>query len=125
KDWISNVPLRGYRFNASVLRERIVDPARPRTEASGSFNKLPVRLTEVIGRDAEIEGVLASLVSHRLVTIVGPGGIGKTSVAICAAERYQQKPGARIAFVDLAPLISPDHVLSTMALSLGVAADLP
>lgn len=58
--------------------------------------------------------------THRLVTIVG-----KTSVAIRAAECRHQKQATQIAFVDLSPLISQDHVLGTMARSLGIAADLP
>lgn len=125
KEWITTVPLRGYRFNGQVRRELADAPAEPETRAPASFTRLPLRLTELVGREANVEAVLASLDSHRLVSIVGPGGIGKTSVAIRAAERWPSKAGAQVAFVDLSPLISPDHVLGTMARSLGVAADLP
>jgi predicted ATPase/DNA-binding winged helix-turn-helix (wHTH) protein len=125
KEWITTVPLRGYRFNGRVRRELADTPAEPETRAPASLTRLPVRLTKLVGREADVETVLASLDSHRLVNIVGPGGIGKTSVAIRAAERWQSKPATQAAFVDLSPLISPDHVLGTMARSLGVAADLP
>jgi predicted ATPase/DNA-binding winged helix-turn-helix (wHTH) protein len=125
KEWISNVPLRGYQFNGRVLREVIDAPAWNRARVSPPLAKLPVRLTELVGREEDVEGILRSLDNHRLVTIVGPGGIGKTSAAIRAAERLQSQLSSEIAFADLSPLISPDHVLGTMARSLGVAADLP
>jgi len=125
KEWITNIPLRGYRFNGQVVREPADTPSRTLAQSPASLAKLPVRLTDLVGRDADVNGVLASLDGHRLVTIVGAGGIGKTSVAIRAAEHCQQKPAMQVAFADLSPLISPDHVLGTIARSLGVAADLP
>jgi predicted ATPase/DNA-binding winged helix-turn-helix (wHTH) protein len=125
KEWITTIPLRGYRFNGRVVRELPGDSPNVTTSPAGSFTKLPVALTELVGRDADIANVLESLDAHRLVTLVGPGGIGKTSVASSAAGRYRPQPATEVVFVDLAPLISPDHVLGTIARSLGVAADLP
>lgn len=125
EEWITNVALRGYRFNGRVRREAIDPSIALAPPIAPSFAKLPVRLTDLIGREADVDGVLASLADHRLVTIVGTGGIGKTSVAIRAAESHQRKHGTTIAFVDLAPLISPDHVLGTIARSLGAPADMP
>jgi predicted ATPase/DNA-binding winged helix-turn-helix (wHTH) protein len=124
KEWISNIPLRGYRFNGRVLRELIDASARIKARPPTALAKLPARMTELIGRETDVDNVLKSLDSHRLVTIVGPGGIGKTSVATRVAERRQQTPAVEVGFVDLAPLISQDHVLSTIARSLGAAADL-
>lgn len=125
KEWITNVPLRGYRFNGRVIRELVDTSGEPTTPVPAPFARLPARLSELVGRDSDIESVLASLAGHRLVTIIGPGGIGKTSVAIRAAECSQVRSATEVAFVDLSPLISPDHVLGTMARSLGIAADLP
>jgi predicted ATPase/DNA-binding winged helix-turn-helix (wHTH) protein len=125
KEWISNVPSRGYRFNGRVGRD-VDTGVRIRTRPQGpTFTKLPIRVTELVGRDADVEDVVSSLDIHRLVTIVGTGGIGKTSIAVRVAEIYQQKHAIETALVDLAPLISQDHVLSTMARSVGAAADLP
>lgn len=124
-EWISNVPLRGYRFNARVRHETGSAPAAQARPVDEAFAQPPVRLTELVGRDGDVEQVLAALDAYRLVTIVGPGGIGKTSVAIRAAEcRNARSPGP-LGFIDLAPLISPEHVLGTMARALGAAADLP
>jgi predicted ATPase/DNA-binding winged helix-turn-helix (wHTH) protein len=126
KEWISNVPLRGYRFNGRVRHEAIEGAGRARARpVDAAFTRLPVRLTELVGREAEVGGVLAALDTHRFVTLVGPGGIGKTSVAVSASERLQTKQAAQVAFVDLSPLISQDHVLGTIARALGAAADMP
>lgn len=85
KEWISNIPLRGYRFNARVRREAAnfsLDAAPP--QSTRAFNPLPVWLTELVGREADVARALAALATHRLVTIVGAGGIGKTRLAIHA-----------------------------------------
>lgn len=127
KEWISNIPLRGYRFNAAVFREELGLPIDDRPPApalsSPSFTKLPERLTRLVGRDTDVEQVLAALATHRLVTIVGAGGIGKTRAAIRAAECHAQGTGTPLAFIDLSPLVSQAHVASTVARSLGAPAD--
>jgi len=145
KEWISNVPLRGYRFNGRVRTETSGFPATETGESgdgaqdearadvrppASHFIPLPVRLTELVGREPDVARVLKSLEKSRLVTIVGTGGIGKTRLAIHAAACYQRKHDAgahaiEIAFADLAPLISQEHVLGTLARSVGVPADLP
>ncbi|MEO7051568.1 MAG: winged helix-turn-helix domain-containing protein [Rhodanobacter sp.] len=125
REWISNIPLRGYRFNGRVLRELIDTEATLKTRSASSLAKLPLRMTELVGREADVVNILNALDSHRLVTVVGTGGIGKTSVAIRAAQQRQQLGASELAFIDLAPLISPEHVLGTMARALGGTADLP
>jgi len=130
KEWITTVPLRGYRFNGKPqCREQDDTPGQPSSAGSAAerlrFTSLPLRLTGLIGRNPEVASVLTALENHRLVTIVGAGGIGKTSVAIRAAECLQSGNTVQVAFVDLAPLILPDHVMSAMARSLGMTVDLP
>src|SRR5262249_29214539 len=125
-EWITNVPLRGYRFNGRVLHEAIDAANRGISPvAVPSLSRPPIRLTRLIGREAEAETVLSTLEPCRLVTIVGTGGIGKTSVAVRVTERYGPDRATETAFVDLAPLTSQEHVLSTLARSLGASADLP
>jgi predicted ATPase/DNA-binding winged helix-turn-helix (wHTH) protein len=126
KEWISNVPLRGYRFNGRVRRETTGIPAQPvAPQPNPGFTPLPVRLTELVGRDADAARVLEALGTHRLVTIAGTGGIGKTRLAIHVTESHRHAHGTEIAFVDLSSLISRDHVLGTLARAVGVPADLP
>lgn len=129
KEWISNIPLRGYRFNAPVFREEVGLPVGDLPPAvalpSPSFTKPPERLTRLVGRDADMARVLAALATRRLVTLVGTGGIGKTRAAIWAAECHAQRTGMPLAFIDLSPLVSQAHVASTVARSLGAPADTP
>lgn len=131
KEWITTVPLRGYRFNGRPHRRQPGDTLPGQSPPDGDiamrlpFTRLPLRLTGLIGRKPEVASVLTALENHRLVTLAGAGGIGKTRVAIHAAERLQSSGTVQVAFVDLAPLILPDHVMSTMARSLGMTADLP
>jgi predicted ATPase/DNA-binding winged helix-turn-helix (wHTH) protein len=126
REWITTIPQRGYRFNGKVVRGQPDDTSSSAASPATLFASLPVRLTELVGRDVDIDRVIEAFGNHRLVTIVGPGGIGKTSVAIAAAARRQElTPAVRVAFTDLAPLISPDHVVGAIARSVGVAADLP
>jgi len=130
KEWISNIPLRGYRFNGRVSCERSDEPpviageAKPMAPVPG-FARLPVRLTKLVGRADQIERVLGALQANRLVTIIGTGGIGKTRVAIRSAERLEEQAAVQIAFIDFSSLISQDHVLSTMARALGAPPDIP
>lgn len=125
REWISNVPLRGYRFNGKARRELVGSTPAAAAVAKPVLAMPPSRSGKLLGRSEEIDEIVATLSRHRLVTIVGPGGVGKTSVALCATERYRTEADIQVGFVDLAPLISPDHVLGTISRALGVAADLP
>ncbi|MET0976222.1 MAG: DUF4062 domain-containing protein [Leifsonia sp.] len=90
---------------------------------------LPAPLTELIGRDRDVAEVvdLLSTDGVRLVTIVGPGGIGKSRVAIEAAERLASRFDDAVVFVDLASATQPSLVIGAMAQALGVydLGDLP
>ncbi|MDR6890296.1 MULTISPECIES: ATP-binding protein [Variovorax] len=123
-EWIANIPLRGYRFLGRVHCESVsvavaaqAAPASRRDAPAG----LPARFSSLVGREVEVERLLGMLAESRLVTVAGPGGVGKTSVAICVAARYCARPHAQqVCFIDLAPLTSQDHVLTTMARAVGV-----
>ncbi len=80
---------------------------------------LPVELTSFIGREREIEGILGLLAGHRLVTLVGAGGTGKTRLMLkVASELAGHADGVWL--VELAPLTDPDLVLPEAARALGV-----
>lgn len=78
---------------------------------------LPRRLNPLFGRDDEQERVLAALESHRLVTLAGPGGIGKTSLALAVARRQAPRDGW---LVDFATVGAPTDVPRAVAELLGV-----
>ncbi len=92
----------------------------PRARAART--NLPVALNRFIGRDAELEqlGELVQDAQCRLVTLVGPGGIGKTRLAIEVAAAQAASFPDGVFFVALAPLSDSAAVLPTIAETLGV-----
>jgi predicted ATPase/DNA-binding SARP family transcriptional activator len=91
-------------------------------------NNLPAPLTSFIGRTAEMARVRTILEKHRLITLTGAGGVGKTQLALQVAlgsinltPRHPYPAG--IWFIDLAPLADPQLVLTTVASVLGMAEE--
>jgi predicted ATPase/DNA-binding winged helix-turn-helix (wHTH) protein len=119
--YIATVSGRGYRFVAPVkLSEPGSSPAL-RSNAPGHSHNLPVSLTRTIGRAGAIDALLEQLPRHRLIAVVGPAGIGKTTVAVAAAETLITAHEHAVRFVDLAPLGDPLFVPSAVASALGLA----
>src|SRR5215472_16558620 len=87
--------------------------------AAGSNTALTTPLTSLIGRQSESRELTALLGAHRLVTLIGPAGVGKTRLAlhVAALRADSFSDGARLA--DLAP-VGPELVGDTVARALGV-----
>lgn len=83
-------------------------------------HNLPVQLSSFIGRERELAEVGRLLVEERLVTLLGPGGIGKTRLALQVAAEHLDGFAGGTYFVDLAPVGDPQLVLATIAEALGV-----
>ncbi|HEX8100767.1 MAG TPA: adenylate/guanylate cyclase domain-containing protein [Actinomycetota bacterium] len=81
---------------------------------------LPVELTSFVGRDSEVSGVRDLLGSHRLVTLTGPGGTGKTRLSLETAGQVAGEFPDGAFFVELASIGAPDLVPSTIARTLGL-----
>jgi len=82
--------------------------------------RLPPLRTELVGRDDLVQVVVHQLDQARLVSLVGPGGVGKTSVALAVAHGVVERWPEGATFVDLVPARTADDVLATMADALGV-----
>jgi hypothetical protein len=82
---------------------------------------LPALLTRTFGRDEEVATLVGLLdAGHRLVTVTGPGGVGKTRLALVAGGAVAARPGAVAHFVPLAAVSDPALVLAGVADQLGV-----
>jgi predicted ATPase/DNA-binding SARP family transcriptional activator len=83
--------------------------------------RLPVRLTTLVGRDTEAGEVIRALDGSRLLTLTGPGGTGKTRLALAVAQAVAARDPARVlAWVELAPVSDPGIVAATVAMRLAV-----
>jgi predicted ATPase/DNA-binding winged helix-turn-helix (wHTH) protein len=111
---------RGYEFVAPVrLVEETRGPA-PQPSAAPEKHNLPVVLTRMTGRAEAVAALAERMRRERLVTIVGPGGIGKTTLALAVSETVIPDYPDGVWFVDLAPLDDPRFVASAIASVLGL-----
>jgi predicted ATPase/class 3 adenylate cyclase/DNA-binding winged helix-turn-helix (wHTH) protein len=120
KRYILNNPGRGYTFVAPVRRE-IGHPAPAAMPGTTAVGNLPVRLTRIVGRDDLVAALTTQLAQSRLLTIVGPGGIGKTTVAVAVAEAVSASYADGVWFVGLASLPDPELVPSALGTVLGIS----
>ncbi|GAA2773477.1 ATP-binding protein [Kitasatospora cinereorecta] len=81
---------------------------------------LPVPLTPLVGRLGECSALAVLLAEHRLVTAVGPGGIGKTRLAVSVAAEVADRFAGGVRYVDLVPVIDEGVVASAVADALGL-----
>jgi len=119
--YVANVPGRGYCFVAPVTRsasQRSLLPAQP--VVTDRLRKLPARLTRMIGRDDTVRGLSAQLMTRRFVSIVGPGGMGKTTVAVWIAHALIDDFKGAVFFIDLGALTDPGLVPTAVASALGI-----
>src|SRR5262249_24405407 len=77
-------------------------------------------LTPIIGRSDSIALLSKSIADHRLVTVLGPGGIGKTTVALAVARQSLPSFADGVRFVDISSLVEPRLVASVLASTLGI-----
>jgi predicted ATPase/DNA-binding winged helix-turn-helix (wHTH) protein len=119
---IETIPGRGYVFAGSVRQiSRDETPPNQRSTSAyhlvGSLPRMPRRL---IGRSEYIQSTLHLLEATRLLTLTGPGGIGKTAIAAsCAIAVAERK---RVVFIDLTTLADGKVLLPTLATQLGLSA---
>jgi DNA-binding winged helix-turn-helix (wHTH) protein len=114
--YISNVAGRGYCFVAAVAR------TLPQPDSAGIASRthnLPARLATMLGPDQTVRQLLAKLTTCRFVSIVGPGGVGKTMVAIAIAHTLFEDFDGAVFFVRLGALADSRMVPTAVASALG------
>jgi DNA-binding winged helix-turn-helix (wHTH) protein len=118
--YVSNVAGRGYCLIAPVTRSSAKLPVPvPRITTSERAQNLPPPLTRMVGRDDTVRSLAEQLQVRRFVSIVGPGGIGKTTVAISVAHTLVDGFQDAVFFIDLAALTDPQLVPTAVASALG------
>jgi predicted ATPase/DNA-binding SARP family transcriptional activator len=123
---MGTAPERETRELAAAIREGRIAPTPtpampPRRESIVSATaRLPAAVDALVGRERELAELERLLAAARLVTLTGPGGTGKTRLAIETARAGADRYADGVAFIDLAPLRDPALVLPTMARGLGV-----
>jgi predicted ATPase/DNA-binding winged helix-turn-helix (wHTH) protein len=118
--FVVTVPGRGYNFVAPVSREETSQALPPPSIVPVGLHNLPALVTRMIGREEAEAAIMSRLSRQRLVTVVGPGGVGKTTVVLAVAEQMTADYQHGVWLIDLAPLGDPRLVPSTVATVLGL-----
>jgi predicted ATPase/DNA-binding winged helix-turn-helix (wHTH) protein len=117
-DTIATVAGHGYRFTSEVAQFDAPLPAavaKPAPPVAPAVNALPLASTSFVGRAQELAHIEALLPAHRVVSLLGPGGIGKTRLAAAAAEHAQGRFVDGVWWLELAPLQDAALVTAEMA----------
>jgi predicted ATPase len=109
---------RGYCFVAPVSRK--VPEVQLKEPESSDFSALPPPLIRMIGRAQVVQSLFEGILSDRFITIVGPGGIGKTTVAVSIGHRLSDRFAGRIHFLDLSPVRDSSLAIGAMGAMIGI-----
>ena len=130
RELIRTISGRGYQFTGEI-RTIAASPANPDTQTVARtavpvpapprpVTNVPELVSELIGRELEFEEVLGLTAAHRLVTLTGAGGIGKTSLGLEVARHLLSEFVDGVWAIELAPVSDPDLVPATVATALGL-----
>ena len=124
--YIANVPGRGYAFVAPVGLATASDGRVPSSTPASTERpaRLPPVLARMVGREEIVQSLAAQLLDVRVVSLVGPGGIGKTTVVVKAAHQLWDEFDGEIYFIGLSSITEPALVHATIASMLGTGGSL-
>jgi predicted ATPase/DNA-binding winged helix-turn-helix (wHTH) protein len=118
--YLTTLTGQGYCFVAPISRSSAPRSLEAASSKPGQAHNLPTRLTRMVGRDQTVQEVSERLKTERFVTIVGPGGIGKTTVAVSVGYKLLTEFAGAVQFFDLGPLNDPHLIPGTVASALGL-----
>ncbi|MBC9881827.1 transcriptional regulator [Bradyrhizobium sp. INPA01-394B] len=117
--YIATVARRGYKFIADV-QASIGEIADDLVHVEPVGLSRPPVVRGVVGREAEIAGIAEALIERRHITLAGAGGVGKTTVAIAAAQVFASRCRDGVCFVDLATIADPMLFGAALVTALGI-----
>jgi predicted ATPase/DNA-binding winged helix-turn-helix (wHTH) protein len=119
--YIANIPGQGYCLVAPVICDRFSSGTVSAASEPARFAyPMPRQLRRMVGREELVPVLSNQLQCQRFVTIVGPGGIGKTTTAIAIAHTLRADFNEAICFIDLGLLTDPDLLANTILAMLGL-----
>jgi predicted ATPase/DNA-binding winged helix-turn-helix (wHTH) protein len=116
---ITNVPGRGYCFAEPLTTGPSPEKVAPVLDEAAPRRILPRPGGRVIGRDVLVTAMAEDVIQRPLVTLVGPGGIGKTTVALSIASIVSERFADGVVFVDLTAVCDDRMVPAVLAAALG------
>ncbi|WP_376706253.1 winged helix-turn-helix domain-containing protein (plasmid) [Mesorhizobium sp. ISC25] len=119
RKYITNVQGRGYSFVAPVARQK---DAHQKRNPPVRHSNLAAPLGEMVGRDQVVLEIRNRLRGGRLISILGAGGIGKTTVALAVGHAQSPDFSGAVFFVDLSVLRNKDQVVTAIASAMGFVA---
>jgi len=123
--YIATVPGRGYRFVASVQAITAVAVPSASPVQSERNHNLPAATSRMFGRSSLVDVITADLTGSRIVSVVGPGGIGKTTVALAVAEAVMPLYRDGVWLLELAPVHDAALLPNALATTLGETSNSP
>jgi predicted ATPase/DNA-binding winged helix-turn-helix (wHTH) protein len=117
--YISNIPGRGYSFVASTAFTPLIADIETITP-QWSVERLPPRLLRMVGRDDTVITLAEQLKYKRFITISGPGGIGKSTVAVAVAHHLIPHFEGMLLYLDVGSITDPHLLVGSLASVLGV-----
>ncbi|WP_454723242.1 MULTISPECIES: ATP-binding protein [Cupriavidus] len=114
---IRTVTGRGYQFTAELAASGA--PASPAPSARHAGVPVPADVSPIVGREDTLKDVCDAALRHRLITLTGAGGVGKTRLAFAAARRLAAHFPDGVYLAELAATASADYLPTTIAVALG------
>ena len=113
--YVATLTGRGYCFVAPVVHSNEVESPVASSAGFGPSSNLPGRLTRMVGRSQTVSDISEQLKAERFVSIVGPGGIGKSTVAVSVGHELLAEFAGAVQFFDLGPINDPLLISSAVA----------
>jgi predicted ATPase/DNA-binding SARP family transcriptional activator len=110
------------RVHRQILDHDVALGPRARPATAGRDIHLPATMTALVGREADLDRIGTLLAAHRLVTLTGTAGTGKTRLGVEVARRFAERYPDGVWFVDLAPLTTGKPITEVVLSTIGGSA---